>query len=358
MSIPNQHQGTTVSYRFASSADIALVRWFIDSHWRRGHVLARDERLLAWQHQGPNDRLNFVLGERGGETVGLLGFIDSSRFDPDDLPGSVSLTTWVTRSDVPTTGVGIGMLRFLERERRPALVSTIGVAVDAQRLLGALGYETGEMEHRVILNPTQSSWGVAQVGTGHLGMVGSAFVSNDVRAVRGRIGQWEFDYTDLLSRHAATVVPRKSLAYLEARFADHPAYGYWTITLMSGDQPACLLVCRTIEVGKTIVARCVDKVGELAVEGSPGALQRLVVELGVEYLDFVCHRPVGGLDLPDGFLVSRADSGFWVPGFFEPYRCEPRTLRYAARSRTTVQDVELWMADSDQDRPNETGSRG
>lgn len=358
MSTSDSRIASTTSYRFASSADVDLVRQFVDVYWRPGHILARDEALLRWQHQGPEDRLNFVLGERGGEVVGLLGFIDSSRYDPTDLPGSISLTTWVTRSDPPTTGLGIGMLRFLERERQPALVSTVGVAVDAQRLLGALGYETGEMEHRVILNPAKSSLEIAWVGVGFREADGVEVMSGGVRAVRGQIGRWDYDYSDLLARHNAAIIPEKSLAYLEARFTDHPAYEYWTITLVSGDRPTCLLVCRTIKVGETLIARCVDKVGDLTSDNSASLLQQLVVELDLEYLDFVCHRPVRGSSFPRGFRVSRAGSDMWVPGFFEPYRREPRTLRYAARSRTTVKEVELWMADSDQDRPNEVRSHG
>jgi len=358
VSSPNRRPTAGVHYQFATQSDSALVREFIDRHWRRGHVLARDERLLLWQHRGPGDRLNFVLGERDGEVLGILGFIDSSRFDPHDTPGSVSLTTWVTRTDVPTTGVGTGLLRFLDRERRADLLSTIGVAVDAQRLLGALSFATGEMAHRVVLNAARPSWSVASVGTSSPAPIVESHSAGSVRAVVGRIGSWQYDYADLLSSHNASTIPRKSIGYLEARFADHPAYDYWSLTLIRRGEPICLLICRSIDVEGTIVARCVDKIGDLAVEGASAAIHGVLVERDLEYLDFVFHGAATDRSLPEGFLVVRPESGPWVPGFFEPYRREHRTLRYAHRIRATVQDVELWMADSDQDRPSETHSDG
>jgi len=39
----------SVQIKCCSQDDVEELRRFIDNHWRRGHVLARDEVLLRWQ---------------------------------------------------------------------------------------------------------------------------------------------------------------------------------------------------------------------------------------------------------------------------------------------------------------------
>ena len=51
---------------------------FVDEHWRRGHVLARDAELLRWQHRRRADpeTLAVLLAEEDGRIAAMLGWIE------------------------------------------------------------------------------------------------------------------------------------------------------------------------------------------------------------------------------------------------------------------------------------------
>ncbi len=339
------------SFRIASVADIDAVRAFIDAHWRRGHILARDEALLRWQHLAPDGTLNVVLGERDGDLVGMLGFIDPALFDPSLASESLALTTWVTRADSQTTGVGIGLVRHLLRTRRPALVATVGVAIPAQEILRTLGFSTGHMSHHAVLNPSLASFALARVADGSRPAppIAARGTALDVR----RCDEIDATLDGLLDRHRASHLPAKTPDYVRARFANHPRYAYRALTVSVERRPRLLLVCRAIAVEGRTILRCVDSVGDVAAPGAAAAIAELLADEGHEYLDVVHHaEPALPFPSPE-WIDVRSGAGVELPGFFEPYSPEARTLRFAHLRRPgESRQPRLLLADTDQDRPN------
>jgi hypothetical protein len=341
----------STSFRIAGADDIAAIRGFIEEHWRSGHVLARDESLLRWQHLEADGRLDFVVAERGDSILGILGFIDQGRFDPSHRGESVSLTTWIARTDVPTTGVGAGLVRHLARTLRPALISTIGVATPAQTMLRLLGYQTGTMDHHVVLNPSRRRFDLAVVSGDaprHGSVPGRASVT-----WMGPCSALPSGTAELFERHNSSFLPAKSARYFSARFTGHPQYDYRAIVLDTADGASCVLVCRTIEAPGASVMRCVDAVGQLHAPGIGAALGALLADEGHEYLDIVHHASSDAPSESAGFQRVGPGTGIELPGFFEPFVREWRELRFAHQiGPHEVRGIHLFLADSDQDRPN------
>lgn len=291
------------------------------------------------------------MAEREGSLLGILGFIDQGMFDPSLRGGSVSLTTWIARADVPTTGVGAGLVRHLARTLRPALISTIGVATPAQTMLRLLGYQTGTMDHHVVLNPSRRRFDLAMVSGDaprHEPGPGGASVT-----WMGPCSALPSGTAELFDRHNSSFLPAKSAWYFSARFTGHPQYDYRAIALEAADGASCVLVCRTIEAPGGTVMRCVDAVGQLDAPGIGTALGALLADEGHEYLDVVHHASAGAPSERAGFQRVGPGTGIELPGFFEPFVREWRELRVAHRiGRHETRGVHLFLADSDQDRPN------
>src|SRR5688572_16690749 len=70
-------QGAGVSIDWCPTERVPTLQALIDSHWRKEHILARDEDLLRWQYRHPSepDRLSVLLAEHEGEPVGMMGLI-------------------------------------------------------------------------------------------------------------------------------------------------------------------------------------------------------------------------------------------------------------------------------------------
>jgi N-acetylglutamate synthase-like GNAT family acetyltransferase len=340
-----------VQLRFASLDDTARIQDFIDSYWKKNHILSRDVDLITWQHGTIGDRLNFVLCEERDEVLGLLGFIDSSQFDGEIPEPSITLTTWLARSDVRTTGVGVALVRFLMRNCKSQFFSTIGVAVEAQALLGVLGYKTGEMAHHVVFNPDCSEYRIFS-GQPH---------SSPHRGSSPRTSTIVEDFEDssvidqkLLDRHNAVHWPMKSRPYLDARFVNHPRYRYKIIRFLRDGEDRSLLICREILANDSRMLRCVDSVGSLLDVEMVGRLTQLLADNGAEYLELHSHSAESLLMTDAGFVDARSDGVPHLPGYFEPFTTEPRILRYAHWSPSASSlTPHLFLADSDQDRPNQ-----
>ncbi|MEK6702222.1 MAG: hypothetical protein AABZ53_08160, partial [Planctomycetota bacterium] len=54
---------TTTGVSIEPCRDAAQLREYIDTHWRKGHILARDQRMFEFQYQTPwVDRSVFPQG--------------------------------------------------------------------------------------------------------------------------------------------------------------------------------------------------------------------------------------------------------------------------------------------------------
>jgi hypothetical protein len=190
---------SSVSTRLEPCRDAAQLREYIDTHWRKGHVLARDERMFKFQYCTPwVDRKVFPSGisalclyddDSDGRMLGFLGAIVS----PYPRPQSYWLALWHVLPELKGGGVG-GQL--LQRMQDIALssggwIGTFGAGPEALPVYLKRGY-----------------------------------------AVRG-VRRWVYDPAKAVSHaapqasaalHSAEVLPPSE--WIDYRFARHPIYSY------------------------------------------------------------------------------------------------------------------------------------
>lgn len=319
-----------IKTRMATRQDAGKITEFIGNHWKRDHIFVKWPALLDWQH-ADDDSLNFVLAESGAEIMAILGFIPHRRYDAALTKNAIGLAIWKTVENAPP-GLGVGLLKHLIRVERPSIVIAIGLSAQVVPLYAAMGFAVGQLKTFFLPNPSVS------------------------HSIGQNLPEPEWPSEARQVPHvvlSVPVLPHKSPAYLENRYAEHPVYEYDFVRCGTSERHLTL-VLRRIVVGDSAIARIADYSGEprllpLATEG----LLELIAKHRLEYVDFVQHGfPTATLH-SCGFIDRTSLPNCVIPGYFEPFEPSNVTLDYAYK----VFDGEphaviLTRGDTDQDRPN------
>ncbi len=334
----------------------AELRAFIDAEWRAGHVLARDERLLRWQHPRPAGELSVAAATAGGDLVGILGAIPVDVCVHGDRVDGAWLTTWVVREDARTGGAGLRLLDFVLA--RHAFAGTIGGNATTMRILGALRFRLVEAVPRWV-RPLDGESLRRLVGAEAL--PGAPLAPGAVEA-----RPWGADTAERWDACWRRLAPGlvgtwRDAAYVEWRYASHPTFDYRVRVAVVDGEAAALVVSRLEQVDglDVTVLRVLEALGdEDAVAGLLEEALAAGLDAGAAFADFSCTspRPAGALARA-GFRRD-GEAGAPFPSRFHPLEPEPRPLTAAYRLRGAADgdpfDGEapyFTRSDCDQDRP-------
>jgi hypothetical protein len=278
---------------------LAEVQRFIDEQWRPGHVLARDEELLRWQHRSlaDPDRLAILVADDAG-LVAMLGLIEFEACLGERRGRGAWMTNWLVLPERRGERIGAALV-----ERACAEYDLVGAldANDATRQALA-----GRFVERPILR-----WALPY----------------DLDAMPGQ-PEWLDASASPRGAFAGACRDEEFIAW---RYRNHPRFEY---TVLEGFAAYRL-------AGNAL--RVVDFLGdeELA-ERVADAGRRT----GAAYAEFVCHSP--------GYGASLEAVGFRRAGGL-PTRFQPLDL--AGRPDVSCfwgyeGDLYVTAADSDLDRPN------
>jgi GNAT superfamily N-acetyltransferase len=282
------------------------VQRFIDEHWRRGHVLARDGELLRWQHRSlvEPDRLAVLVAEDAGELVAMLGLVEFEACLGERRGRGAWMTNWLVVPERRGEGLGAALVERACWEHE--LVGALDANDATRRALA------GTFVERPILH-----WALP-------------YDPDGMRALLGREPEW----VDT----PATPTPEfvgacRDEAFIAWRYRNHPRFEYAVLDGFAAYRLA----------GN--VLRVVDFLGgeELAEEVAEAGRRA-----GALYAEFLCHSPAHAAPLEAvGFRRAR-----WLPSRFQP-------LDLGERPEVScfwgIGDGEPYVtaADSDLDRPNE-----
>jgi hypothetical protein len=346
----------------ASETDRDDLLWFLGNHWKVDHIFVIRPDIMDWQHRsGPDGSTsNFVLARRGdrGQILGILGFIPLSHFDPGANWSELFLAIWKIRDDARTPGLGLQLLNWLTRHRKPEMIAAIGLSSMVIPIYYALGYTVGELDHYVLLRRSATKFTVADgVAPGLIPPLQT--VDPGLRVVRLTAEATTDVDCATLDRLCSCQIPRKSWAYLRNRYLCHPFYCYRLNLILADGEPMIILVWRRVEAGGSAVLRLVDVLGDDKVIARCGAiLQQLLGEEEAEYIDIYFHGLSTSALLAAGFVDRRANPGLVIPNYFEPYMRSNVDLSFCYRMSASAPPlpVRLMRGDSDQDRPNQANN--
>ncbi|MBI5211319.1 MAG: hypothetical protein HY927_15200 [Elusimicrobia bacterium] len=338
-----------VAVRLCRLDEIGAVMAFLHRHWSADHVLSWHRPLMDWQHRDTAhpDRYNWVVAERGGDVIGVLGFIPTRHYDPALGDRSLLwLSLWKVRDDAGVAGLGLRLLKTLAAVEPHAAIGVLGIGSPLSSLYRALGYEVGALRQHAVFN-LRLPRRLAAAPPGQ-----PLATPRPGDAVFRRLDRDSIGDACAGLDVPGNALPRKTPLYFRRRYLEHPVYRYDVRLVEVAGRPAGLAALRLAEHEGARALRIVDFMGPSGVWSRCGsAVAAVMEETGAEYADILEY----GLDAADlraaGFALVEPAGPLVVPNHFEPF--VPRNVRVEfAVSRPAGRPFVLFRGDGDQDRPN------
>jgi hypothetical protein len=359
--------------------ELASLQTFINTYWRRAHVLASDAELLRWQFRNQQDanRLSVLTAWEGKELLGFLGIIPATfnRYG-EALPGAW-LAMWSTAPHARGRRVGLALMRRA-LEGPYELVGALGLNETVTRIFRSLGFFVCESIPRWIrilsvpalerlLTKVTSIPSEAWSDLGDTGQITPITrpasiriqVWNSETAARWDTA-WRGDFAPRL------VSTWKDAAYIKWRYVDHPRFEY-AVRLAEDVKTGAvtgITVYRVERVrgGEGSVLRVLEFLGW---DSAGQALASTIIEAGATagcaFADFFCTSPPCAVSLEAAGFVQE-DRLPALPSLFQPLDVNRVHLNGAWSvingsrefNRTFFDTTALYAtrSDGDQDRPS------
>lgn len=319
---------------------------FINSEWKEGHIMARDEAFFMYEHQNGN-KVNFVLAKNGNnKIVGVLGFICCALEEDSD----VCTVLWKVTKDSKNPALGIQLLQFLQKTKGVRTTFSVGINKKTVGIYKYLGMYTGTLKHFAMINYNIEEFEVAKVKESKelIAPNNSSIEKEAVKIVENKIELSKFKFNNFKQN-----IPYKNAKYFTKRYFQHPIYKYDIFGVYHSRGIAGIFVTRIETFKGARVLRIVDFFGD---EGSikPFALflTDLIKKEKYEYADFYCFGLNEDNLRSNGFqLIDPLNEDLIIPNYFNPYLQENIPILFFADTKE-VGLLRLFKADGDQDRPS------
>lgn len=309
---------------------------FIDTYWRKGHILGNNRSFFEYEHLLP-EGVSYVISEdEFGQINAILGYIPYGRKERD-----VMTVMWKA-NHTANPSLGLELFEFLRDNGNVRIMASPGSNPKLERLYNYLGYGFGKMVQWYRLH-RQEDYFIARIEDREIPETVSvaSYVSlnnwNDVEK------KFDFD------RYTNQVKPYKEAWYIKKRYFEHPIYKYDIYGIEGKEQKVSLLVVfRVINVKGINIIRLIDCIGDFTFMGSiSGLLDNLLEKYEAEYVD--CYEVgINEEDMKRAGWKKTADSGNVIPNYFEPFIQKNIDIYYFS----SEPDIVLFKGDGDQDRPN------
>lgn len=326
-----------ITIRRAVYEDIPKIMQFIDEHWKKDHILARDRAFFEWMYLDEGE-VNFYLGIDEKNTIyGLEGFILYNHSDTPDASGTV----WKTiKSENPVLGLEIE--RYMVKELHIRYGCSAGISKKACKIHELNGCKVEKMLHYYRLNDL-SSYKIAKITRKDIPQV--SHTGYRLKAIT------DFD-------EIKTILPEKFLEkqrfykdyqYIYRRYFLHPIYHYdkWKIIRNDGDVKS-VLITRNENYCNAGICKIVDFYGDLDdLSKITEELDALLLLNNFEYIDVYSFGVPKEIYEKAGFVECKDDTNI-IPNYFNPFEQRNVDLNLVD---PFVEGFRTFRGDGDQDRP-------
>jgi|TARA_A100001518_G_C1226862_1_gene77645 hypothetical protein len=318
----------------------ALMR-FIDQHWRKGHILSREKKVLDWYY-GTNQGANFLLAKKDGDIIGVLGYIDTDRFYQSTPEHSeIWLALWKVREDVRAPGLGLRLILELKKRYPQRSIAVLGLSEAASKIYSLLRYQVKTLDQLFIYNRYLNSY---QLLRGCLPLYSCLPFSGSVKLTDGDEQQLHADAKNIKDSRG------RGVEYFINRYVNNPFICYKLFRIECDDEIS-YVIGRIMNANGANALRLVDVYGSLLLLGQSLAwFEDYLLRQEIEYMDFYVYSELSEQLQKSGFINRNAClSDVVVPNYFEPYVSENIDLQCAMEYGFKGP---VFKADGDQERPN------
>lgn len=327
-----------VQTRMAGEDDRARMLDFLADHWRSDHIFVVAPHVFDWQYRRTSGDYNVALAlDDTGMVLGFLGYIPTGQFDPALGYDEIMLAIWKVRDDMALPGVGLRLLKLIEKTHKPRLIGAIGISDMVGPIYKAFKYTLSKMSHAALfLRP-------------------GPIAQNVPDAAYRRLEPDSATLAPLYDEHAIDGPGlAKSWAYLQNRYVNHPYYEYALRGVFDGDVLQTIIVWRKVSARGGAVLRIVDLVGSpQGLSRVTGALRAETDTWGADYLDLMHYGVDAKMLREAGFASPDDHPDLILPNYFAPFEASNQEIKLAYRGFPNLNgNRTFFRADSDQDRPN------
>lgn len=324
--------------RFAKYEDIPRIMGFIDTYWKKNHIIGRKRKFFEFQHVW-GDEISFVLSEDNGEIHGILGFVP---YGPSDFERDIMLAIWKARKTEDTM-LGIKILEFLRNSPHTKSVSAPGINPKTRTIYQFLGLETGCMKQWYRLRP-MDVYKIAVIKDKEIPKYEDSGSPQIEEYIKFEDLTVRFNLEECLVRKRQ---PLKTLEYLEKRYFHHPVFQYLKYGIQY-EGKKLLVILRIQSYGGTNVLRMIDGIGDHEIfRYFTGTLDMLMEQYGCEYADIYETGIADDIFIDGGWKLTSATDNI-IPEYFSPFEQKNIDIYYMS----SIPGVVLFKGDGDMDRPN------
>lgn len=326
--------------RFAEKKDIPDIMQFIDTHWKKGHILARDRSFFEYQHQ-QGETVSFVLSlNQEGCIDGVLGYIPYGEGECCDIMDAL----WkVVHTDNPF--LGVSLLKYLREHKKARLIASPGINKKTIPIYRFLKYHVGEMCQWYRLPKKEKAAKIGRIAQWNRPeATAESWEWEEYTA----FSQFEASF-DFSSYTGETAKPYKEPCYLRHRYFDHPVYHYRVFGLKTPmGRAETAVVVRVQEYEGSCILRVIDCIGKTEYICHAAALiDALLSEIDGEYAD-IYEAGIADSCMVSGGWSKVENSGNIMPDYFSPYLPENIKIYYFSTDAAAI----FFKGDGDQDRPS------
>lgn len=288
------------------------------------------------------EKLNFIIGLKDKNLLGLIGYIKSNSGEKPTIWPSL----WKVVPNLKDPLLGIKLFKFLREKIEKEGFLALGANKQTLELYKFLKIQTGVMKHYYLLNPNRKDFKIAHIDS-FLSLESLENVEEyQFRKIDGNNLESLENFFD-----KKQCIPNKDLWYIKKRYLDYPIHLYELYFFKSKDYQG-LLVGRTVEYNESRIFRIVDLLGDQEILLYLKELKaKLFRELDYEYIDFLCYGFSNEIMKNAGFRERIEKDRNIIPNYFSPFVLENTDIYFFVDN---LKQFRLTKADGDQDRPNVT----
>lgn len=331
--------------RLAFYQDIEAIMSFIDTYWRKGHILARDRELFEYEFvEGENVHVVLAIERETNSIQGIFGFSYCSHCESKrDIWGSL----WKINDqhdNIPFLGVELAKRVYALTGCRMCLGNGVNPKTALPLRKRVLKDKTGKMGHYYCLNPSIKEHCVCKI-------LEPRYLP--FKKQNRLLGVTEFtsmeELTKVFDIGREDAYPYKDAWYIEKRYFNHPYYKYHVFGLREETGVKAIVICRVVDAEGVQVLRIMDYIGEHEIFAETGGFWRKEMsEFQYEYVDFYEFGMESKILDEAGFVCRKDGDINVIPNYFEPFLQENVDIWVSYQYDGTT----FFKGDADQDRPN------
>ncbi len=329
--------------RLARIDDIPMIMTFIDSHWKKGHIMGNNRPFFEYEFVH-GEEVDFIIAIKRatGSLEAIFGFLRCSESITGDIWGSM----WKVNDEGGNLNLlGIELAKRVYELTGCHYYCGNGANPETTVPLRKLFFreKAVKMKQYYWLNPSIDDYKIAEINTKWKPIRkkdGPCYEVKKVNDFTTLANEFDFEKVDS--------IPHKTGWYVNKRYFKHPIYHYDAYAIYDEGRAKAVFFTREIDIEGTSVLRIVDFIGEhKMLLGIFRSLDSLVKSNDYEYIDFFEYGIEDSILYEAGFR-NRDDDDNIIPNYFEPFVKKNIDIWCHYKLDGTT----FFKADGDQDRPN------